>query len=239
MTSSVSPSSVQRAADDIDLDIGTAIGERDPAAETAAAQATDRNLALHTDATAIADTGTGSTQEMTQGRMAAARFGGLNEGITQESPTIEQPLAGANGAATVRQKVEKVLQQSAHVDQTSELAIDDLGLDLNALDTVDQPALGAGADAPTMIAGLDERSRRLLETAEHRTPDFGLDPAEDADRLLAVRWHGHRCTHQCGGRRARRGRHRQSCRAVERSGLQYRPAGAHPAALRRQWTPRR
>jgi pilus assembly protein FimV len=173
-----SPSSVQRAADDIDLDIGTAIGERDPTAESAAALATDKNLALHTDATSIADTGTGSTQEMTQGRMAAARFGGLNEGITQESPTIEQPLGGANGAATVRQKVEKVLQQGAHVDQTSELAIDDLGLDLNSLDTVDQPALGAGADAPTMVAGLDEHSRRLLETAEHRSQDFNMDPAE-------------------------------------------------------------
>ncbi len=173
-----SPSSVQRAADDIDLDIGTAIGERDVTAEMAAAQATDKNLALHTDATAIADTDTGSTQEMTQGRMAAARFGGLNEGITQESPTIEQPLAGANGAATVRQKVEQVLQQNAHVEQTSELAIDDLGLDLNALDTVDQPALGAGADAPTMVAGLDEHSRRLLETAEHRRADFSMDPAE-------------------------------------------------------------
>jgi len=172
-----SPSSVQRAGDDIDLDIGTAIGERDATAESAAALATDKNLALHTDATSIADTGTGSTQEMTQGRMAAARFGGLNEGITQESPTIEQPLAGANGA-TVRQKVEKVLQQSGRVDQTAELAIDDLGLDLNSLDTVDQPALGAGSDAPTMVAGLDEHSRRLLETAEHRTQEVSIDPSE-------------------------------------------------------------
>ncbi|HEV2702023.1 MAG TPA: FimV/HubP family polar landmark protein, partial [Steroidobacteraceae bacterium] len=173
-----SPSSVQRAAGDIDLDIGTAIGERDATAESAAALATDKNLALDPNATHVGDTGTGSTQEMTQGRMAAARFGGLNEGITQESPTLEQPMASANGAATVRQKVEKVLQQNAHVDQTAELAIDDLGLDLNSLDTVDQPALGAGADAPTMVAGLDEHSRRLLETAEQRTPDFHLDPAE-------------------------------------------------------------
>jgi pilus assembly protein FimV len=172
-----SPSAVARAADDIDLDIGTAIGERDATAQTAAAMATDKNLALHTGTVAVGD-GTGSTQEMTVGRMAAARFGGLNEGVTQESPTIEQPLPGANGTSTVRQKVEKVLQQNAHVDQTAELAIDDLGLDLNSLDTVDQPALGAGADAPTMVAGLDERSRRMLETAELRRPGFGADPAE-------------------------------------------------------------
>jgi pilus assembly protein FimV len=171
-----SPSAVVRAVDDIDLDIGTAIGERDATAEAAATGATDKNLALHgaTTIDTIDGLATGSTQEMTAGRMAAARFGGLNEGITQESPTIEQPVAGASGAATVRQKVEKVLSQNAHVEQTAELAIDDLGLDLNSLDTVDQPALGAGADAPTMVAGLDEHSRRLLETAEHS----GLDAAE-------------------------------------------------------------
>ncbi|HEY6455075.1 MAG TPA: FimV/HubP family polar landmark protein [Steroidobacteraceae bacterium] len=172
-----SPSAVNRAADDIDLDIGTAIGERDATAQSAAAMATDKNLALHAD-TVVSGDGTGSTQEMTAGRLAAARFGGLNDGVTQESPTIEQPLAGANGVTTVRQKVEKVLQQNARVDQTAELAIDDLGLDLNSLDTVDQPALGGGADAPTMVAGLDERSRRLLETAEQRGPAFGADPAE-------------------------------------------------------------
>ena len=153
---------------------------------------------------------------MTAGRLAAARFGGLNDGLsaTSESPTIEQPLPGANGTATVRQKVEKALQQTAHVDQTAELAIDDLGLDLNSLDTVDQPALGAGADAPTMVAGLDEHSRRLLETAEQRSPGFAADPCRDAHRLLAVRWLRHRCADQHRGRRARHRRNRQSRRTA-------------------------
>jgi pilus assembly protein FimV len=172
-----SPSAVMRAGDDIDLDIGTAIGERDPTAEAAAAQATDKNFALTDEEVASA---TGSTQEMTAGRMAAARFGGLNEGVTGESPTIDQQLAATtnNNTVTVREKVEKALQQTPHADQTAELAIDDLGLDLNSLDTVDQPALGSGADAPTMVAGLDEHSRRLLETAEHGRPEFGVDAAE-------------------------------------------------------------
>ncbi len=173
-----SPSAVARAHDDIDLDIGTAIGERDATAESAAALATDKNLALDSPTIALGDMGTGSTQEMTQGRLDAARFGGLNEGVTQESPTIEQPLPGIDATATVRQRVEKVLQQTPHVEHTAELAIDDLGLDLNSLDTVDQPALGTSADAPTMVAGLDERSRRLLETAEQRSPGFGTDASE-------------------------------------------------------------
>ena len=172
-----SPSAVVRAVDDIDLDIGTAIGERDPTAEAAAAQATDKNFALTDEEVNAA---TGSTQEMTAGRMAAARFGGLNEGVTVESPTIDQQLAATtnNSTVTVREKVERALQQTPHAEQTAELAIDDLGLDLNSLDTVDQPALGAGADAPTMVAGLDEHSRRLLETAEQSRPEFGLDAAE-------------------------------------------------------------
>ena len=42
----LSPQPCMRAADDIDLDIGTAIGERDATAEAAAAQATDKNFAL-------------------------------------------------------------------------------------------------------------------------------------------------------------------------------------------------
>jgi pilus assembly protein FimV len=175
-----SPSAVHQAGSDIDLDIGTAIGERDPMAETAAAQATDKNLALHsaTGIMGVADSATGSTQEMTAGRLAQARFGGLNDRLSSEAPTIEQPIPGANGATTVRQKVEKALKQTPRIDQTAELAIDDLGLDLASIDTVDQPALGAGADAPTMVAGLDEHSRRLLETAEHRSTGFGMDASE-------------------------------------------------------------
>jgi pilus assembly protein FimV len=174
-----SATAIARAADDIDLDIGTALGERDPTAEAAAAQATDKNLALNEDALND-DTHTGSTQEMTAGRMAAARFGGLNEGVTVESPTIDQQLGATTNtnSSTVRQKVEKALQQTPQVDHTAELAIDDLGLDLNSPDTVDQPALGSGADAPTLVAGLDEHSRRLLETAEHSSPEFAMDAAE-------------------------------------------------------------
>ncbi len=106
-----SASGVARAADDIDLDIGTAIGgDRDPTAESAAAQATDRNLALP-------DTGTGSTQEI-PGRKGTTQLGSFNDGSSPESPTVEQ-LAPVNAASTVRQKVEKALQQTPQVDHTA------------------------------------------------------------------------------------------------------------------------
>jgi pilus assembly protein FimV len=164
-----------RAGDSIDLDIGTAIGERDLTAQTAAAMATDKNLALD-GVEDLLDAGPGSTQEMSAAPMQTVRMGTMPEG-TLESPTIDQPLGGS-ASPTVREKVEKALQQTPQVEQTTELDIDDLGLDLNSLDTADHPALGAGADAPTMVAGLDDHSRHLLETAEHRGATIVADPAE-------------------------------------------------------------
>jgi pilus assembly protein FimV len=77
-----------------------------------------------------------------------------------EAPTVEQPqLRGGDQA--LRQKLD------AHPgEQTAELAIDDLGLDLGALEGhTDEPA-AVDADAPTMLADLDEDTRRMFEGAE-------------------------------------------------------------------------
>jgi FimV-like protein len=60
------------------------------------------------------------------------------------------------------------LKQTPAADQTAELAIDDLDLDLGSLDTMDQPGLGASSDAPTLVAGMDDRSRRIMEEAQRR-----------------------------------------------------------------------
>jgi len=164
----------------VDLDIGTAIGERDATAEAAATQATDRNLALHDDNEDTADTvnrnvATGSTRQMTQqtqqmtqqtAQMTTRMPRDMLEESTPESPTVEQPALQGH-QPTIRQKVEAGLKQGAS-EHTTELAIDDLGLDLASLDTTEQPGMGASADAPTLVAGLDEHSRRLMETAEQR-----------------------------------------------------------------------
>jgi pilus assembly protein FimV len=78
-----------------------------------------------------------------------------------EGPTVEQPMLDTDeGGRTVRAKIEPRMRGG---EQTAELAIDDLGLDLGSVDTAEQPSLGAGADAPTMVAGLDERTRKNLE----------------------------------------------------------------------------
>jgi pilus assembly protein FimV len=96
-----------------------------------------------------------------------------------DTPTVETPALHREG--TVREKIDSALFRQGHdvsADQTAELALDDLGLDhsdlpsgdagIEALDEeTDHPA-----DAPTMVAGLDDTSRKLLEEASRR----GLDP---------------------------------------------------------------
>ena len=138
----------------VDLDIGAAVGEGTAQMTEATTGVTDRNLTVlqgsHPDNSAA----TGSTRQMTS-RM---RQQSETEGPTVEQPTLETPDAGL----TVRTKPGAALR-SVSAEQTAELAIDDLGLDLGSVDTAEQPALGVGADAPTMVAGLDERTRRNLE----------------------------------------------------------------------------
>jgi pilus assembly protein FimV len=58
------------------------------------------------------------------------------------------------------------MRQGGTVEQTAELAIDDLGLDLNALD--ENQGINSTQEAPTLVAGLDERSRRIMDEAERR-----------------------------------------------------------------------
>jgi pilus assembly protein FimV len=214
--------------DVVDLDIGTAIGERDPVAEAAAQQATDKNLALDDslvlpeDATAeragvtatqrmtgTAESGIGATREMTG--TARQLTGNTREMTTTldrdwnptqllpEAPTVEQPALRSDNNPTIREKVQMALRAGASSEHTTELALDDLGLDLNGLhegtpgspegsshDTVES-GLGAPAEGPTLVAGLDEHSRRLIETAEQRAA------SDDADGELKITetgsWH--------------------------------------------------
>ena len=137
----------------VDLDIGAAMGDQ----ADSPTNVTDRNAALG--GTLLSTTGT--TRQMTQ-RMRQ------DAGTTAEveGPTVEQP-AFTQDHPTIRQKVETALKQSA--EQTAELALDDLGLDVGQVDTVDQPGLAAAsAEGPTLVAGMDDRSRQVMEDAQRR-----------------------------------------------------------------------
>ncbi|MBV8343129.1 MAG: hypothetical protein JO173_12195, partial [Gammaproteobacteria bacterium] len=146
------------AAQGLDLDIGTAVGDR----HEPTTSVTDRNLALGDNSFVGA---TGTTRQMTA-RMR--HEGGTAE---MEGPTVEQPALPGSHQPTIRQKVETAMRKGA-TDATAELAIDDLGLDVSAMDTVDQPgpttAAGSNPDTPTLVAGVDEHSRKVMEDAQRR-----------------------------------------------------------------------
>jgi len=96
-----------------------------------------------------------------------------------DSPTSESPSLKSGDA---RDRISAKLPPKA--DQTAEVSIDDLGLDLDQLSDTGTPAVPAleetdhPADAPTMVAGLDEKSRRMMAEAESRSRDRDLTELE-------------------------------------------------------------
>jgi len=94
---------------------------------------------------------------------------------TQESPALKTTEMRAPRAPTLR------------ADQTAEVSIDDLGLNLDHLEETGSPSgenvspleeTDHPADAPTMVAGLDERSRRMMEEAANNARDRDLTELE-------------------------------------------------------------
>ena len=115
----------------------------------------------------------------------------------RDEPTVESELMNFSDAPTaesptlkptdLRDRISSKLDKVNKADQTAELSIDDLGLDL---DHMEGTANGASvtispleetdhpSDAPTMVAGLDEKSRRMMAEAESRARDKDLTELE-------------------------------------------------------------
>jgi pilus assembly protein FimV len=99
-----------------------------------------------------------------------------------DSPTTESPVLKT---AEMRDRISSKLASKA--DQTAEVSIDDLGLDLDQLEQTGSPSANSipqleetdhPSDAPTMVAGLDERSRRMMEEAAKNSHDRDLTELE-------------------------------------------------------------
>jgi len=149
-------------ADAVDLDLGNAL--RDP-------DATGEGLALPNNP-ASGQTTREMTVKMTQ--------------AGSEAPTVEQPALRPLDEPTIREKVEGAMRRKLSSDQTAELALDDLGLELGSLEQTDSQIgmkpvggmpRGPDANAPTMVAGLDENSQRLLAAAAAR---HGMTSGDDS-----------------------------------------------------------
>jgi len=149
-------------ADAVDLDLGNAL--RDP-------DATGEGLMLPNNP-ASGQTTREMTVKMTQ--------------AGSESPTVEQPALRPLDEPTIREKVEGAMRRKLSSDQTAELALDDLGLELGSLEQTDSQIgmkpvggmpRGPDSNAPTMVAGLDENSQRLLAAAAAR---HGMTSGDDS-----------------------------------------------------------
>jgi len=97
-----------------------------------------------------------------------------------DAPTAESPaLKGAD-----RDRITSRLP--AGTDQTAEVSIEDLGLDLDHLEETGSTSISLEnlretdhpEDAPTMVAGLDERSRAMMAEAEKNARDRDLTELE-------------------------------------------------------------
>jgi pilus assembly protein FimV len=111
----------------------------------------------------------------------------------RDEPTIEAEVASFTDAPTIESPVLKTTEMRSpkmppqRADQTAEVPIEDLGLHLDHLDESGAPSVDTlspleetdhPADAPTMVAGLDERSRRMMEEAASNARDRDLTELE-------------------------------------------------------------
>ncbi|HEY6643582.1 FimV/HubP family polar landmark protein [Povalibacter sp.] len=110
---------------------------------------------------------------------------------TQETPTIESPMLGDRresqwdrGSQTVREKVDSQLFTRASTEQTAELSLDDLGLDVDSLETTG--ALEQTASLEKDIPADDEIDAHALRDDEltQLAPSLGsLDRTMEAPRV--------------------------------------------------------
>ena len=194
----------------VDLDLSAALGDSDPTGE--ARKISDSGVNFTLDDTGVASDATGTTREMPKTRRADSTStmrvagGGMAD---PEVPTVEQPqLRGADNP-TIRQKLDAATRTGmASADQTAELEIDDLGLDLGSLDTgvhdsLDYPAIDlngheaggdaagtahAQSDAPTLLAGLDDATRQLLARADAQRGETIVTPPPARPQSATGTW---------------------------------------------------
>jgi pilus assembly protein FimV len=155
----------------VDLDLGSALvealGDRDPTGNTSL------DFTLDDPSRGDDPARTATTRQMIQPDLAAD--GGTIRFDGSDGPTVEQPAL--EPGQTLRQKLDAQLQFGIQSpDQTAELALDDLGLDLgklensgtglNALDDSRLTQVMENQDAPTLVAGLGDTSRQMLSPAD-------------------------------------------------------------------------
>jgi pilus assembly protein FimV len=168
----------------LDLDLGAALGDADRTGEVNQVGADGVDFVL--DDPERGNDSTGSTREMPNAptrELPAVPGGGTGQTATMriasssandpEAPTVEQPQLRGGDNSTIREKIGAAARsEMSKSEQTAELALDDLGLDLGALEGVgDETGITSAGDAPTMLSNLDEDTRELLARARAENTD--------------------------------------------------------------------
>jgi pilus assembly protein FimV len=176
----------------LDLDLGAALGDGDITGEVN--KVGDDGVDFVLDDPERGNDSTGSTREMpgapavntrempvqpgAAGTAAAREFTATmrvpgGNSADGEAPTVEQPQLPGGDNSTIREKIGAAARAGMQTsDQTAELALDDLGLDLGALEGVgDETGISNAGDAPTLLSNLDEDTRELLARARAESTD--------------------------------------------------------------------
>jgi pilus assembly protein FimV len=172
----------------VDLDLGAALGAEDPTGESRRLGDTGMDFVL--DDPARGSDQTGTTREMPRsGEMSQKTVTLELAGLDPDAPTIEQPQLAGEDSPTIRQKLDVLFRPgAAGADQTAELPIDDLGLDLHDPDLLGSDS-GSTSESPTLITRTDGETHQLLARAEHARGDTKqvdqLAPSESGTWLFS------------------------------------------------------
>jgi pilus assembly protein FimV len=160
------PSVTLTPEDVVDLDLGAALGDKDKTGESKSVSDTGVDFVL--DDPLRGAESTGITREMPEQE-------GSQSGVTAEvttldtlsgdAPTVEQPQLVVGDHPTIRQKLEPRAGDLPHADRTAEVALDDLGLDLGALEGAEgEVSFDATGESPTLLASLEETARERMSS---------------------------------------------------------------------------
>ncbi|MFI4895261.1 MAG: FimV/HubP family polar landmark protein [Steroidobacterales bacterium] len=157
----------------VDLDLGAALGDADTTGE--ARPVSESGVDFVFDDAERGNEQTGSTREMpgrggAAGATATVQVAGT-PGLDPDAPTVEQLQLQAGDHPTIRQKIDAAARGGmVSSEQTAELELHDLGLDLGTMESVgDEVDLTGSNEAPTVLASVDDETRQLLShtDAEH------------------------------------------------------------------------
>jgi pilus assembly protein FimV len=113
-------------------------------------------------------------------------------GSDPDAPTVEQPQLPAGDHPTIRQKLDAATRGGMVAsDQTAELELHDLGLDLAGMEHIgDESEIASAADAPTMLTGVDDETRQIMGRADTQRAkdDAGKPPASPGEPTDSGTW---------------------------------------------------